>query len=648
VTAAAAFKRLAIALSALIFLGVAALGAMALLMPVDHVREAAKAEIRNVTGLDLAVRGDVSVSLFPSGSISFANVALGDDADPALDAERLIARLRFFPLFFGRVQIADVALVRPHINVSFGPDGRSNWAALIDTLARALGPKSNRPADATTFTEIRVDDGTIAIKNTARGISETMRNVELALAWPSISKSFAATGRFVWHNEPIDAAITLTDFAAALAGDRSGLKLRLSGAPLKLAFEGNWSTRPTLKIEGTVAADATSLRDTLRWAGLKPLTGGGFGRFALKAKTNVSGGTFAFSTVNIELDGNAAEGVLTFATDGRQTLQGTLAANELDLSPYVSAIRLLTSNERDWNRLPITLDGLSGFDLDLRLSAAKMTIARAKLGRTAVGINLRGGKLAVTVGESQAFGGILKGSLALAASQQGGADFKSRLQFTDVDLENCLNELFGLGRIEGRGNMTLDLEATGTNILGLTRALNGTADLTGRQGALVGLNVEQLLRRLERRPLSGTGDFRNGRTPFEKLTVNVKIAQGIASVENMHIEGSKVRLGLAGTASIPAREFDLRGVAALANTNDAQPAFELPFMVQGSWDDPIMLPDTQALLQRSPVAGPLLDAVKNRHTRDTVRSAIERLTGGARPTIPAAPPAPAAPETTAR
>jgi AsmA protein len=245
----------------------------------------------------------------------------------------------------------------------------------------------------------------------------------------------------------------------------------------------------------------------------------------------------------------------------------------------------------------------------------------------------------VTVGESQAFGGIVKGSLALAAADQGeGADFKSRLQFSDVDLENCLNELFGLRRIEGRGNMALDIEATGPSVLALTRAMNGTADLTGRQGALVGLNVEQLLRRLERRPLSGTGDFRSGRTPFEKLTVNIKIADGVASIEDMRIEGSKVRLGLAGTASIPGREFDLRGVAALANSNanDAQPAFELPFMVQGSWDDPIMLPDTQALLQRSPVASPLLDAVKNRNTRDTVRSAIERLTG-ARPPAPSAP-----------
>ena len=115
--------------------------------------------------------------------------------------------------------------------------------------------------------------------------------------------------------------------------------------------------------------------------------------------------------------------MLTFATDGRRAVQGTLAADELNLTPYISTIRLLTNNERDWNRGPLSIDDLTGVDLDLRLSAARITIARAKLGRTAIAVNLRGGKLNVTIGESQAFGGVLKGSMALAPS-----DCRRRLQ----------------------------------------------------------------------------------------------------------------------------------------------------------------------------------------------------------------------------
>jgi AsmA protein len=211
-----------------------------------------------------------------------------------------------------------------------------------------------------------------------------------------------------------------------------------------------------------------------------------------------------------------------------------------------------------------------------------------------------------------------------------GVDVKSQMQFTDVDLEKCLGQLFGLKRLEGKGNMSMSVEGSGESVLAVTRTLNGTAGLTGINGALSGLNVEQLLRRLERRPLSGGGEFRSGKTPYDKITVALKIVKGTVNVEDMKVEGAAVRLGLNGSASIPERELDLKGSAALvvAARPGTQP-FELPFIVQGSWDDPIMLPDPEALIRRSGAAAPLLNAVKERSARDTVRSAIERLTGGA-------------------
>ena len=223
---------------------------------------------------------------------------------------------------------------------------------------------------------------------------------------------------------------------------------------MKVAFDGAISVTPTLKLEGTLAADSSSLRDALVWTGQKPLPGGGFGRFSLKALTDVIAGTVSLSNVNVELDGNTAEGVFTFATDGRQALQGTLAANKLDLTPYISTVRLLAANEREWNNGRINLNGLSDLDVDLRLSAGTVVVSNAKLGRTAIGANLRGGHLTVTIGEAQAYGGVIKGSLALAKFD-AGVDAKGQLHFTDVDLESCLGQLFGLHRLEGKGNLSL-------------------------------------------------------------------------------------------------------------------------------------------------------------------------------------------------
>jgi AsmA protein len=210
------------------------------------------------------------------------------------------------------------------------------------------------------------------------------------------------------------------------------------------------------------------------------------------------------------------------------------------------------------------------------------------------------------------------------------------MQFADVDLDNCLGQVFGLHKVEGRGTLTVNLDGTGDSVLAVTHGLNGTATLNAGAGALTGINIEQLLRRLERRPLSGSGDFRSGRTPFDQLAINLKVSQGLVSIDEMRVVGPAVHLAVAGQASLPTRDLDLKGVATLISTaSDDQ--FELPFVVQGPWDDPIMLPDAQSLIRRSGAAAPLLGGGKPLNAGAAVRSVIDQLM--ATPQTPTAPPA---------
>ena len=636
-TAPTGLKRLAIAIAAVLAAVIVVLVALSFFIPAASVRDAVAEEIHAVTGLDPVIRGDVSVSLFPSGTVTFHNVVLGDNRTgaPGVVADELTAHLRYFPLLAGRVEIADVTLVRPTITVTFLPGGQTNWSGLIQSLSRALQPNPGRTAS---FSEIGIHGGTVVVHKQYAGkdVTDRLDDVEFQLAWPSISRSFGANGHFVWHDEPIEASLTLGDFLAALSGEHSGVKLRLAGAPMKAAFDGAMSAQPTFKIDGTLSVESPSLRDAMRWTDASQLPFGGFGRFTLRAHSSIGGGVVSLSNVNVELDGNAAEGVITLSTD-RRTVQGTLAAEALDLTPYVSGIHLLAANERNWDQLPITLDGLADFDLDLRISAASVKVGNAQLGRTAVATNMRNGKFDGTIGESQAFDGIARGSFGLA-SANGGAEVTSHLQFVDVDLESCLGQVFGIRRLVGRGNLALNIEGSGSSVLAVTNTLHGTASLTAHSGAIAGINVEQLLRRLERRPLSGNGDFRSGRTPFDQLALSLKIEQGQVSVDDMHLNGPAVRLAVGGQVSVPTRDLDLKGVATLVSS-ETSTAFDLPFVVQGQWDDPIMLPDAQSLIRRSGAAAPLLDAIKARTAGSAVRSVIDKLLAA-----PAASTAPAAPK----
>jgi AsmA protein len=626
-TMAQVMKRLWMSIVALLGAGLIGLIAMSWFLNRDALRDAVEAQIRAVTGLDLVVNGAIDVSVFPGSYVSFHDVGLkgGAAADPALNVDVLTANLRLLPLLLQRFQIADVMMLRPHIHVVRDASGDSNWTPFIQTTARTMKPGADNQVS---FSEIRIQDGELSYQDASNHLNESLGDIDLSLAWPSISRSFAATGQFDWRGERVDGGISVSDFVAALSGDRSGLKARLSSAPLKLAFDGTVADRTSMLMEGTLTVDTISLRNALRWTGGAPPGTGGFGRFALKARANVVGASIALTNVNVELDGNVAEGVMTYANNGRQTLQATLAAGALDFTPYISTFRLLASGAHDWNRQLFDLNLLSTSDLDMRLSAAQVTVGSSKLGRTALGANLHSGALALSIGEAQVYGGIARGSFAVARSD-AIADVKAQFQLTDVDLQACASELFGVNKLSGRGNLNVSLVASGASPFGLAQSLDGTAALTGHDGAISGFNVEQLLKRLERRPLSGGGNFRSGSTPYDALNIALKFSDGIATAEDVRVEGPTSRLTLTGTASVPAREYDLKGVASLTSAPNAPPGFELPFVVQGPWDDPLIFPDPDSLIRRSPASAPLLEAVKDRKTRDAVRSVLERITGGA-------------------
>ena len=592
----------------------------------DALRQAVEAQIRAVTGLDLVVTGAIDVSVFPGSYVSFHDVGLkgGGTTDPALRVDVLTANLRLLPLLLRRFEIADVMMLRPHIRVVRDANGESNWTPFVDTIARTMKPGAENQVS---FSEIRIQDGVLDYEDAANHVSEVLGDIDLSLAWPSISRSFAATGQFDWRGERVDGSISASDFVAMLSGDRSGLKARLASAPLKLAFDGTVANRTSMMMEGTVTVDSLSLRNALRWMGQVTPGSGGFGRFALKARANVVGASVALTNVNVELDGNVAEGVMTFANNGRQTLQATLAAGALDFTPYISTFRLLASGQRDWNR--------QLFDLNVAFHhrPRHAPVGSAGHGRRHQARPHRGRRQSAR----RRAGALGRRGADVWRHRQGffrrRAIRRCRRRKGAVPVHRC--RFAGLRqRIVRRQQAVRPRQSqrlaggSGASPFGLASSLDGTALLTGHDGAIAGFNVEQLLKRLERRPLSGGGNFRSGSTPYDNLTVQVKFNDGIATAEDIRVEGPAARLTLTGTASVPTREYDLKGVASLTSAPNTGAGFDLPFVVQGPWDDPLVFPDPDSLIRRSPGASQLLESIKDSKARDAVKSVIERFTGG--------------------
>jgi AsmA protein len=587
-------QRLAPGVLLLILFFAAGLFALPYLVPERAIRTALTHALVAATGTEPRVEGEARFTFLPRPAIRLDGVHFDNAESSGFSAGSLQATVRLLPLLFGRVEIASLVFERPRLLVEIG-----NAGAKLVGLPLRLPDDSGEPARP----EIRIVDGAAELRG-ANGRSEILSALELSFAWQGTD--LAAKGSFQWRNVPVAATLLIADSNLLAGGNRSPFRLRLEAEPMRISFEGGLAFRKGIQAEGVFAAESKSLRAALTWGGIEPPTKGGFGPFSLKAQATLTPAGLALSALAVELDGNRAEGGLTLTRDGDRPLaQGTLASETADFSRYASGFSMRGSNGREWNQEPLDVKALDGFDLDLRLSAGRILFNKTELERVAMAAAVRAGRFTLSVGEAQIFGGMLHATAAIGPAATG-TEIKVEANIKDFDAERGLGELAGIRRLEGAGSLALLLSGSGTSVSAIVRNLQGQADLSVQNGSFNGLNVEQVLRRLERKPFSAAADLRGGRTPFDRFVAKLRVTEGNASVQETMLQNTLVRITLSGLASIPRRDLDLRGTASLlrpaASGGDNGTTFDLPFILHGSWDDPSLAPDPSALIRRSQIS----------------------------------------------
>ena len=119
------------------------------------------------------------------------------------------------------------------------------------------------------FSEIRIQDGVLDYEDATNHVSEQLDDIDLSLAWPSISRSFAATGQFDWRGERVDGA-SAQRFRRRAVGRtfRPESAARERAAEARLRRHGRQPHQPDDGRHATI--DSTSLRNALRWIGQAP------------------------------------------------------------------------------------------------------------------------------------------------------------------------------------------------------------------------------------------------------------------------------------------------------------------------------------------------------------------------------------------
>lgn len=575
----------------------------------EALRQELADQVMRTAGLRATAEGKASFAVLPRPRIKLENVIISDGKGAlVIHTDILRGHLRLWPLLQGRMELASVQLVSPEISFDYEGRAFSRLGAIARAAEAAPASDEAKRADATRLGTISIIDGTARFQQLGASRSVTLDKLNLTLDWPQVSAPLSLNGTFTWQKEETEIAAWLGKPADLLRGQQSPASLKIEGPGLQLVTNGTLSGGPRLQFEGRLSAGSRNIAQLFDTLGLKSPLPMALHQVQMAGLARANVTSLALSNLKLTIDGNTFEGTLAFqAGDKRPSVSGTLASDMIMLAPIVAELPELTQADGTWDKGPLSLASLNLADMDLRLSASKARWGRVSLDDLGGSLLLNNGQLELSLGQARVYGGQVKGRMMLTA-QDAAATLRAAGGFSKIDAGAFTKDVFGQLRMSGDAEGQIVLNGSGETIDDMMRSLNGTLEARFRNGDIHGIDLEQALRRLDKRPLSLLTEMRTGRTGFETAIASAKLNSGVIDITEALVSGLGVQVALTGKASVPERKLEMRAVARQTGptgTNGPQ----LMLDIRGAWDEPQIILDKESLIRRSDAAAPLLRAL---------------------------------------
>lgn len=631
-------KKLLVVIGGLIVLVIAALLIAPMVIPVDTYKKEILAQVEKATGREARIDGDFGISLFPTvkftaGKFSLAN-AKGGKADKMVSLEKLNVQVAVFPLISGNVVIDSFVLDKPVINLEVDAQGRPNW---VFTPAAGAAPakKDSTPAKAGSGSDndsgglglaglqlgdVRLVDGRIAYSDAKTGTTQIVDAINMSVSLPSMTSPMAANGSLVWNKEKIDLVFGVDNLNAFLAGTQTGLNAAVAASTVKFDFKGKASSKPQMKASGTIDLDVPSVRKLAAWAG-QPLDapGTGFGPLKINGQIGVDGQKYSFTKAKLSLDAIQATGDFRFDGSGQVPyINAGLGTGMLDLNPYLppegdaaagssgSAAPAGTGGNaakpasQGWSTDPIDLSGLRAVNADIALNVAGLMVRKIKVGKSAVNVALKGGRLTTKLTEMALYGG--NGTATITADGATATPaVTAKLDLAGLQANPALKDAIDMDKIEGALNANIDIAMRGGSQKAMVSALGGKGKVVFADGAIRGINIGAMVRNAASAFLDPKSREQQ-KTDFAELSGTFNIVRGVLSNNDLTLLSPLLRVGGKGTVDMPNRSVNYRIEPKVVASTKGQggstdtSGIKVPVIVSGPWDNLSYKPDLAGVI----------------------------------------------------
>lgn len=522
------------------------------------------------------------------------------------------------------------------------------------TVAQPAAPAAKRGLtdmlEGFSLGDVRIEGGEVRYANLLTKSTQRFTEVDVKLALSAIDAPFEASGSLVWRKKQLPFTAKLETLKTFLDGAPARLVLTLDAEHLDAGYDGKLDLAGLALIDGKLTLKTESVRQLAQWAQAKLPPVGGMGSFDLTTHLTIAGPSYTLAKAKLVLDGATATGDLALDTGGvRPLLKGRLAVDKLDLNVYLAdaaptqavAARSKKSKKKSeatetssvdgttaapaeieetasvteaiepaskpkpkktsagWSNEPIDLAGLSALDADVTLATGALLYQDIKLGKSRLVLALQDGLLKTRLPEIQAYGGKGLGTIQID-SRSPLPRVTGNVTINGVSALPLLTDAMAIDWVAGNGSISLGFTAQGRSQKALVQTLTGQGRFAFTDGAIVGLNIPQMVRGLGEGKVSGLKRDQTLKTDFSELSGTLSIVKGIVTNKDLNLVGPLIRVAGAGTIDMPAQSLDYAAMPKVVASLEGQGGEDatgvtIPVRIEGPWAKPRVVPDLQGI-----------------------------------------------------
>jgi len=293
---------------------------------------------------------------------------------------------------------------------------------------------------------------------------------------------------------------------------------------------------------------------------------------------------------------------------------------------------------------PVDLSALKSINAKGRIQVGALEVRGLKLADVNAQLNAHNGHVTVAPHSAKLYEGTISGDVTVDANKN---HITLKEQLENVAVGPILRDFAQQDRLEGKGNITLDVTTAGQTVNAMKRALGGTAKVQLRDGAIKGVNLGEIIRK-GRSLFSGGGsqsaaqgqsaDDKSQKTDFSELSASFTIKNGVAHNEDLDAKSPLFRLGGAGDINIGTSSLDYLAKASIVATGQGQGGAErdrlagltVPVKLSGTFDDLKYQVDYRAMAgqaAKSEVGEKVKERLEGKLKDEKVRDKLKGLLG---------------------